>query len=69
MQLGIRIRATDKLQFKEVVSRHHSGVGRVELIGETFFFQLIPNLVHPLSDDQGRTLGPLGEKVTHGASN
>ena len=59
----VRIRATDELEFHHIVSGNHSGRARVELGFESLSLQPVVDRIDARSNNEHRTLLPLGQKV------
>ena len=63
---GIGIGAADKLQFDDVVRRHHARVAGVKLRVQTFGLEPVEDGVDAVSHDQRRAFSAFGQKIAHG---
>jgi hypothetical protein len=62
---GVRIRATNQPQRRDVVRGHHARVAGVELRRPTMTLELSGDLVYPLGHHQDRPVGGLRQEITH----
>ncbi len=62
----IGIRATDELQFHNVMRRNHPGITGMKLVAQAFGFELVVNSINAVSHNERGAFGTFGKKVPHG---